>query len=189
MPVGLPLQAVIQGNDVQHVQVLALVFVQALDLDIKQGRRVDLDAGALTGCRAARSSCSRASPRCQSWWKSGSSASCSSSPQLVEVFDPAVADLLVMRGQARIGQQQQAPGRDAVGFVAELLRRIHRNPAAHCFNSSVWRAATPLMAWLPTQARFAMRTYLSPLSSISESRSTRSSSPGNCSALRRGSGD
>ena len=34
--------------------------------------------------------------------------------------------------------------------------------------------ATPLTAWLPTQARCAMRTYFSPPSSISDSREIRS---------------
>ena len=49
--------------------------------------------------------------------------------------------------------------------------------------------ATPLIAWLPTQARFAMRTYRAPLSSISDSRATRASSPGILErAPRRGSG-
>ena len=39
-----------------------------------------------------------------------------------------------------------------------------------CLEQLVCSAATPLMAWLPTLARCAMRTYRSPVSSISERR-------------------
>jgi len=33
---------VIQGDGVEHVQVLPLVFVEALDLDVEQALRIDL---------------------------------------------------------------------------------------------------------------------------------------------------
>jgi len=48
-----------------------------------------------------------------------------------------------------------------------------------CFSKSVWSRATPLILWLPTLARWAMRTYRGPLSSMIESRASRASSPGN----------
>jgi hypothetical protein len=35
------LEALVEGDDVQHVQVLALVLVDALGLDVEQGLRVD----------------------------------------------------------------------------------------------------------------------------------------------------
>ena len=47
-----------------------------------------------------------------------------------------------------------------------------------CFSSSVWSAATPLMAWLPADARLAMRTYCSPVSSMIDRRRASASSPG-----------
>ena len=42
---GVLLQAVIKGDNVQDVQVLALVFVEALDLDVEQRFGIDPDAG------------------------------------------------------------------------------------------------------------------------------------------------
>ena len=53
-----------------------------------------------------------------------------------------------------------------------------KSRSTSCLTSSVCSAATPLMAWLPTQARFAMRRYFSPLSSINDMRNNRSLSPG-----------
>ena len=42
--------------DVQHVEQLALVFVDALDLDVEQACRVDRDAGRALRCSSARRS-------------------------------------------------------------------------------------------------------------------------------------
>ncbi|SKV05119.1 Uncharacterised protein [Mycobacteroides abscessus subsp. abscessus] len=47
-------------------------------------------------------------------------------------------------------------------------------------SSSECSAATPLMAWLPTVARCAIRTLLPPSSPMSDMRRTRASSPGKC---------
>ena len=44
---GIGLEPVIQADDVQDVQVLALVFVDALDLHVEDRGRIDDDAGAL----------------------------------------------------------------------------------------------------------------------------------------------
>ena len=43
--IGVILELVIEGDDVQHVEQLALVLVQALDLDIKDGIGVEHHAG------------------------------------------------------------------------------------------------------------------------------------------------
>ena len=43
---GVPLQPVVQRDQVQHVQVLPLVLVQPLHLDVEQRLRIDGDAGA-----------------------------------------------------------------------------------------------------------------------------------------------
>ena len=40
-------QSLVERDDVQHVQVLALVLVDALHLDVEERRGVDDDAGAL----------------------------------------------------------------------------------------------------------------------------------------------
>ncbi len=47
-------------------------------------------------------------------------------------------------------------------------------------SSSLCRAETPLTAWLPTQAKCAIRTRLPPVSSINDMRAMRWSSPGKC---------
>ena len=62
------------------------------------------------------------------------------------------------RRRGRIGQQQPAPRRDAVGLVVEALGErlgevAHRRRA----QESEWMAATPLVLCEPTIARFAMR--------------------------------
>ena len=99
---------------------------------------------------------------------------------LLEIGHPALADVRVISAlKARIAQRHPAPRRDAVGDVDELLRHdAWKSRSTVCFSSSVCSAATPLMAWLPTHARWAMRTYRSPSSSISDSRCRSASSPG-----------
>ena len=44
---GIVEDLTIEGDDVQQVEVLALVFVEALDLDVKDGVRADMDAAGV----------------------------------------------------------------------------------------------------------------------------------------------
>ena len=44
---GLRLDVLIERDRLQHIQELALIFMDALDLDVEQRVRVDLDADAL----------------------------------------------------------------------------------------------------------------------------------------------
>ena len=43
--VGVGFDAVVQRHDVQHVEMLALVLVDTLDLHVEQRFRIDRDAG------------------------------------------------------------------------------------------------------------------------------------------------
>ena len=109
-------------HDVQHVQQLALVLVEALDLHVQHGVRVDVDpavrldpvgqallVGELGGrkflqeCRLVRE-----------FLQLG---------QLAEVLAPVGADRLVDEGRQRpVGVGQPAARRDAVGDVDEAAR-------------------------------------------------------------------
>ena len=42
---GILLEPAVERDDVQHVQMLALVFVDALDLDVEQPGGIELNAG------------------------------------------------------------------------------------------------------------------------------------------------
>ena len=54
---GIALEPVVEGDDVQHVEVLALVLVDAFHLDVEERVRVDRDAGPLQDQRGQSLSC------------------------------------------------------------------------------------------------------------------------------------
>ena len=116
------LEPVVQRDDVQHVEVLALVLVDPLDLNVEQPVGVQLDAGRradvvgeprlvgtldLSPLAAERGVVDeRLEPA-----------------QPVQVGQPAVADRVVEQlAQAGVGQRQEPPRRDPVGLVGEPLR-------------------------------------------------------------------
>ena len=86
----------------------------------------------------------------------------------------------VISAASRVGLQQPAPRRDAVGLVVEVVRLelVRNRGTSVVFTSCAVQAATPLTEWLPTIARFAIRTCFSWPSSTSDIRDTRLSSSG-----------
>ena len=114
-------QPVVEHHDPQRVEQLPLVFVNALDLAIEDrvrvhrlpGRRLEpgdeLRLGRALGLTESGAELAAVGERLEM-------------TQLSEVGDPVVADGLGDRaGQRRVGQQQPAARRDAVGLVAEAL--------------------------------------------------------------------
>ena len=101
-------------------------------------------------------------------------------PQSIEIGDPAFSD----RGadqvcQRRICLQQPSPLRNAVGLVVEPLgKELKKIRRQRCLDQFGMNSETPLIEWLPTIARFAMRTRLGVDSSMIDIRLTRSTSPG-----------
>ena len=164
--VGLFNQAIEEDDDVEDEEELALVLVEALDLDVEDGVGGNLEAkgvedgvgedflvGALDFGEALEEGFV-----VDLGFELG---------ELAEVGDPAVADGLGDEGgEAGVGLEEPAALGDAVGLKMVFLR------------ISVWRAATPLTAEVPTRQRLAMRTNLSPLSSMRLMRARRATSPG-----------
>jgi hypothetical protein len=108
-------------HHLQHVEQLALVFVDALDLHVEQAGRVDHDAGvaAMEAARRCLLACLTARKRVQQQRVVGVRTQ---RTQLVEVEPPAAPMRAVdQRRQARVGLGQPAPRRHAVGHVGEAL--------------------------------------------------------------------
>ena len=106
----------------QHIQVLALVLVDALDLHIEDGIRVDGHAGALADERGQRALVG-ALDLAPLGAKVRVLGQRLEPAQLARDLDPAVADgARDELRQARIGQHHPAARRHAVGLVAEFLR-------------------------------------------------------------------
>ena len=118
---------------------------------------IDRDAGALRARRPANSLLVGAlDARATASRKPASSASGSSRASWSRsVTQPSPIASLISRGQPRIAQRHPAPRRDAVGLVAELLRpqRVEVRAARPASAARECSSATPLIAWLPTQAR------------------------------------
>jgi hypothetical protein len=84
-------QAVVERDDVQHVEQLPLVFVDALDLHVEQGIGIDLDAQPLADdLRQARLVV--ALDAHEGVAEGGVVGQRRQLPQLVEVLEPALAD-------------------------------------------------------------------------------------------------
>ena len=124
-------------DDVQDVEQLPLVLVDALDLHVEHRVRIDDDAGQLLRQLRQRELVA-ALDRLEAFEQEpASSTNSSSSPQLVEIADPAVADgARDQRRQRPIRVQQPAARRHAVRLVVEALgtelvevrreRRLHQ---------------------------------------------------------------
>ena len=117
--VGLGQDALVAGDDVQHVEQLALVLVDALDLHVEQGAGVQRDVQVLLHplgqpvlvllLGMAEGGHER---RLRGHGAQGF--------ELGQVAPPAFAQALVEQaGQGRVGLGQPAAGRDAVGLVVE----------------------------------------------------------------------
>jgi len=118
---GVGQHGLVARHHLQHVEQLALVFVDALDLHVEQAGRVDHHArgsrdvrgqarlvGMLDGEEGVAEILALGVRR--------------QARELVERQPPAAADAAVDQGrQARVGLRQPAPRRDAVGHVGEAL--------------------------------------------------------------------
>ena len=124
--------AVVGGDQVQHVQVLPLVLVQPLHLHVEQRLRIHGDPGALPDERGEAilvGGLDRVPVRLET----GVGGERLDADELrLQIRHPALADRArEERGQARIAQRDPSPRRDAVGHVAELLRRHPVEIAEH----------------------------------------------------------
>jgi hypothetical protein len=182
-------QALPERDHVQHVQVLALVLVDALHLHVEQAVGIAGHAGAgldhageigLVG--ALRLPPLRAEGRVL-----GQRLELA---QPLELAWPAVPDRLRdERGEARVGEHQEAPRRHAVRDVQELLRPQLVEVAQHVALQQLGVEsghAVDAVAAGAREVRHAHRARA--VSSIRLSRATRASSPGSARAPRRGSG-
>eukprot|EP00047_Mylnosiga_fluctuans_P003292 m.228426 g.228426 ORF g.228426 m.228426 type:complete len:867 (+) comp11740_c0_seq1:45-2645(+) len=118
---GVLLHAVVEGDDVQDVEQLALVLVQALDLDVEERVRVDLDAvllGQVLGkLLLVDQLCIDDVGK-----ELGVVSQRAQRGKLVQVLDPRLANALGdERGEGHVALQQPAARRDAVGLILELL--------------------------------------------------------------------
>ena len=114
--------AVIERNDVQHLQMLPLVLVNTLHQHVENRVRIDDYAGALQGeggefplVVLLDLAPPGAKLRVLSQWFQAL--------ELGQVLDPVRSDMLGDQiREPRIGKHHPAPRRNAVGLVAELLR-------------------------------------------------------------------
>jgi len=107
---------------VQQVEQLALVFVDALDLHVEQRGRIDHDAEPLLD-HLRQAQLVVALDAHELVAEAGVVGQRRQPPQLVEVLEPALAELGADQfRQRRIGLVEPAPRRDAVGHVDDLVR-------------------------------------------------------------------
>ncbi len=119
---GVAFQPRVERHDMQDVQVLALVFVQALDLYVEKGRRVDHDSGTQCDqiCQVVLVFPLDAAPLRLELLVIGTGLE----PfQFIEAGNPAVTDRPGNEGgKPRIGKHHPAAWRDAIGHVMEFPR-------------------------------------------------------------------
>jgi hypothetical protein len=124
-------QPVVEHHDAQPVQQLPLVLVDALDLAVEDRGRIDDHAG----CRSEPLGNLRlcfALGVADSVVKTAIVRERPEPLQLGEVGDPALADRLGDAArQRRVGEQEPAPRRHAVGLVAEALG-VHLGEVLDC---------------------------------------------------------
>ena len=129
--VAAGLQPQVVRDHLQHVQVLALVLVDALDLHVEHRRGVDDDPGLRLheGGELALVVALDLAPRGA---EGGVPCQRLQAAEPVELLDPAAADRVgdELR-KARVAQHHPAPRRHAVGLVAELLRPERVKVAQH----------------------------------------------------------
>ena len=116
------LEPVVQGDDVQRVEVLALVLVNALDLNVEHPVRVELDA-RLRRDQVRQPGLVLPLDRAPALLEGRIVGVSLQTAQLLQVHQPAFADGLVEQGaQTGVGQADEAPRGDAVGLVEEPIR-------------------------------------------------------------------
>ena len=116
------LDLAVQRKDVQCVQVLAFVLVQPFYLHIEHRRRVHIDGHRLLDVcgEPALGSFLRLAPAIEEAPVAGEALQ---RLQPIQILVPICADGLVdQSGKFGIGEHQPAPGRDAIGLVAESFR-------------------------------------------------------------------
>ena len=114
--------AVVEHEDVQRVEQLALVLMQTLDLHVEHHRRIQLDA--LMAVNPAAEALLVFLLDCGKLFDKGCVVRKRQQLfQLIKVFAPALADGFIHQlGERRVGQHQPAARRDAVSDRVELLR-------------------------------------------------------------------
>ena len=174
----------------QHVEQLPLVFVDAFDLAVEDGVRID-GTRLPTGARRRIATLASRLARRKAVDERGSLGQRHELLELGQVGDPAVADGIGdQAGKVGVGQQKPAPGGDAVGLVVEPLgEHIREIGDDGCPQQPEWISATPLVLCVPTIARLAMRTRFSGPSAIRLTRANRASSPGKGRELRSRNAD
>ncbi len=119
---GLLLEPMVERDDVQHVEVLALVLVDALDLDVEHPVRVQLDTGHRVDVlgQARFVGALDVAPLLP---EGGIVDELLQPAQPLQIGQPAVTDGAVQQlAQPGVGQRQEPAWRHAVGLVAEPLR-------------------------------------------------------------------
>jgi hypothetical protein len=125
-------QPVILRGDVQHVEVLALVLVDPLHLNVEQPVGIQLDAGCRADEVASRALLARLTARHLA--VEGGVVRVGLQPaKLIQVRQPAVTDRVVEQlPQARVGEREEPPWRDAVGLVGTVPATVRKSLSAHC---------------------------------------------------------
>ena len=119
---GVVQEPVVEHHDVERQEQLALVLVEALDLDVVD--RVGVEPDAVVALRPLRErDLVRALDRRELAEEAVVADEALEAAELVELGDPAVADLAADEaGEGRVGLEEPAARGDAVRHVAELLR-------------------------------------------------------------------
>ena len=117
------LDPVVEGDDVEHLEVLPLVLVEPFHQDVEEARGIDDDAGPLLDHRRQDALVFVPSPCCQSLWNSASAAKASSLRNSSGcVTQPSPIRSVMSRARPGLLEHHPAAGSHAVGHVAEKLR-------------------------------------------------------------------
>jgi hypothetical protein len=151
---GLRVQdAVVARHHVQHVEQLALVFVDALDLHVEHRVGVERRSHVLLD-PVGQPQLVLALGMAEGAHEGRLRRPSASAPPAASGRAASPADALVeQRRQRRVGLRQPAARRDAVGLVVEALRKDRSKSAKiDCFISSECSPDTPLIEWLASTA-------------------------------------
>ena len=114
--------AVVQGQDVQHVEVLSLVFMKTFHLDIEKRVRVHDNAGTITN-RFGQIDLVESLDATPLGLELFVLRKSLEFPELLQVRDPAISDPAGDQVcQSGVAQHHEAPRSHAVGLVAEFFR-------------------------------------------------------------------
>ena len=121
--VGIFPQAIIERNDVKHVQVLTLVFVETFDLDVKEGVGVQHNASAPAN-QVCQNTLIPPLDSAPLFLERGVVRQWFELAQLIEVVDPTGPDFIRDQiSEARIAERDETPRGDTIRDVGELFRR------------------------------------------------------------------